>query len=127
MSISTGHAIFVSAILVDFAGIFIMFGACLHLAYTRTDELLEHLKNCSAVMRRAPLRYGGPWGKLFLIGGISGIVTFPGVYLKHGGVSITDINNLPTSLRRRLAVIQWSLIVLMAVMFGLAIYGKLIK
>lgn len=26
--------------------------------------MLEHLKNGSAIMVRAPLRHGGPWGKL---------------------------------------------------------------
>ncbi|ETD34924.1 hypothetical protein [Pseudomonas chlororaphis] len=65
-------------------GAFVWIGVALHMAYTKLDELLDHLKNCSAIMARAPLRHGGPWGKLLLIGGISGIVTFSGFYLKRG-------------------------------------------
>lgn len=51
-------------------------------------------------MNRAPLRYEGPWGKLLLIGGISGVVTFPGIYLKHGGVSVENLKDFLFSLKR---------------------------
>ncbi|MBV7512915.1 hypothetical protein [Pseudomonas sp. PDM25] len=98
-------------------GLFIWIGICLHLAYARMDEMLERLKNCSAVMNRAPLRHAGPWGKLLLVGGISGIVTFPGIYLKHGGVSIEDLNSFPAPLKKKLAVLQWGVILLLAAMF----------
>ncbi|BBN56315.1 hypothetical protein TRE132_44400 [Pseudomonas chlororaphis subsp. aurantiaca] len=53
-------------------GILVWIGVALHMAYTKMDELLDHLKNCSAIMVRAPLRHGGPWGKLLLIGGSPG-------------------------------------------------------
>ncbi|WP_259679346.1 hypothetical protein [Pseudomonas chlororaphis] len=65
-------------------GTLVWIGVALHMAYTKLDELLDHLKNCSAIMARAPLKHGGPWGKLLLIGGISGTVTFPGFHLKRG-------------------------------------------
>ncbi|MEB0046408.1 MULTISPECIES: hypothetical protein [unclassified Pseudomonas] len=110
--------------LINFAGIFVWIGVCLHLAYTRMDEMLEHLKNCSTVMARAPLRHGGPWGKLLLIGGISGIVTFPGIYLKHGGVSPEDLNNFPSPLKRKLAVLQWIGIMLLSTLLLLFFFGK---
>lgn len=67
-------------------------------------------------MNRAPLRYGGPWGKLLLIGGISGVVTFPGIYLKHGGVSVEDLKKFPAQLKRKLAVLQWCVIGLLVMM-----------
>ncbi|QNH80578.1 hypothetical protein GGD92_08045 [Pseudomonas protegens] len=105
----------------------IWIGVCLHLAYTRMDEILELLKNCSAVMNRAPLRHGGPWGKLLLIGGISGVITFPGVYLKHGGVSVEDLNNFPVRLKRKLAVLQWCVIGLLVMMCVLVAGMKIIK
>lgn len=92
--------------------------------YTRMDEMLEYLKNCSAVMIRAPLRFAGPWGKLLLIGGISGIVTFPSVYLKHGGVCVEDLKEFPAPLKRKLAVLQWTGIILLSMMLTLFCFGK---
>ncbi|MEB0044837.1 MULTISPECIES: hypothetical protein [unclassified Pseudomonas] len=124
MTVSTADYIFLSIALINFGGMLIWIGVCLHLAYTRMDEMLERLKNCSAIMRRAPLRYAGPWGKLLLVGGISGIVTFPGIYLKHGGVSVEDLSNFPVSLKRKFAVLQWAAMVLLTIMFLLFFFGK---
>jgi urea transporter len=45
--------------LIGFGGVFICVGVALHLAYSKMDLMLEHLKNCSAVMIQAPLRNGG--------------------------------------------------------------------
>lgn len=106
-------------------GMFVWVGIALHMAYTQLDLMLTHLKNCSAIMIRAPLRQGGPWGKLLLVGGISGIVTFPGFYLKRGGMSVEDLSNLPVALKRKLAVLQWSVIALLMVMISLAAVIKL--
>ncbi|MCO7572627.1 MULTISPECIES: hypothetical protein [Pseudomonas] len=118
---------FVIGFAIVLIGMVIWIGVCLHLAYTRMDEILELLKNCSAVMNRAPLRHGGPWGKLLLIGGISGVITFPGVYLKHGGVSVEDLNNFPVRLKRKLAVLQWCVIGLLVMMCVLVAGMKIIK
>ncbi|MCK3838924.1 MULTISPECIES: hypothetical protein [Pseudomonas] len=106
-------------------GMFVWIGIALHMAYTKMDLMLTHLKNCSAIMIRAPLRHGGPWGKLLLVGGISGIVTFPGFYLKRGGMSVEDLSNFPVALKRKLAVLQWSVIALLLVMLSLAAVIKL--
>lgn len=106
-------------------GMFVWVGIALHMAYTQLDLMLTHLKNCSAIMIRAPLRQGGPWGKLLLVGGISGIVTFPGFYLKRGGMSVEDLSNFPVALKRKLAVLQWSVIALLLVMISLAAVIKL--
>ncbi|MNO51516.1 hypothetical protein D3C76_419120 [compost metagenome] len=106
-------------------GMFVWVGIALHMAYTQLDLMLTHLKNCSAIMIRAPLRQGGPWGKLLLVGGISGIVTFPGFYLKRGGMSVEDLSNFPVALKRKLAVLQWSVIALLMVMISLAAVIKL--
>ncbi|CAI8856719.1 DUF1206 domain-containing protein [Pseudomonas chlororaphis] len=107
-------------------GILVWIGVALHMAYTKMDELLDHLKNCSAIMVRAPLRHGGPWGKLLLIGGISGIVTFPGFYLKRGELSTEDLNNFPAPFKRKLAVLQWSVIGLLGFAFLLWVIGKVV-
>jgi hypothetical protein len=106
-------------------GMFVWVGIALHMACTQLDLMLTHLKNCSAIMIRAPLRQGGPWGKLLLVGGISGIVTFPGFYLKRGGMSVEDLSNFPVALKRKLAVLQWSVIALLLVMISLAAVIKL--
>ena len=89
--------------------------------------MLELLKNCSAVMNRAPLRHGGAFGKLLLVGGISGIVTFPGVYLKHGGVSADDLNEFPARLKKKLALLQWCGIGLLTGGVGCGVAIKLMK
>lgn len=106
------------------AGMLIWIGVVLYIAYTQMDEVLDHLKNCSTVKARTPLRYGGPWGKLLLMGGISGIVTFPGIYLKHGGVSAEDLQRFPAALKRKFAILQWAGIGMIAALFLLWGIGK---
>ena len=96
--------------------IYIWIGVTLHLAHTKMDFILEHLKNCKAIRARSPLRHGGTWGKLMLIGGISGIVTFPGFYLKRGELSLDDLQAFPKPLRRKLIIMHWSALGLMATM-----------
>ncbi|MGO4309534.1 hypothetical protein AB4Z35_06570 [Pseudomonas sp. KB_15] len=91
-------------------GLFLWNVTALYLAHTRMDLMLEKLKNCTAIMVRAPLRHGGCWGKVLLVGGISGIVTFPGFYLKRGELSIDDLQKFPVTLKRMLIVLQWSAI-----------------
>jgi hypothetical protein len=94
----------------------------LHLAYTKSGEILEHLKHCSAIRIRAPLRSMGIPGRLLLIGGISGIVTFPKTHLRRGELCAQDLQQLPRSLRRRLIALQWGLISSVAALFlGLVI------
>lgn len=123
MGLDVVDKVLLSIAIVDLAGIGLWLGFCLHLAYTQMDLILRHLRNCSAVMARAPLRHGGPWGKLLLIGGISGIVTFPKFYLKRGELSSEDLAGFPAPLKRKLAVLQWSVIGLLLVMicFGIAV------
>lgn len=108
-------------------GIIVWIGISLHLAYTRMEEMLEHLKNCSAVMDRAPLRHGGPWGKLLLVGGISGIVTFPNFFLKRGEVNTDDLDNLPAALKHKLVILQWSVWGLLVAMAIFVALFKIIK
>lgn len=102
----------------------ICLAVALHMAYTKIDLMLEHLKNCTAIMARAPLKHGGPWGRLLLIGGISGILTFPNYYLKRGELCPEDLKKFPETLKRKLVVMQWIIIVLMISMFLLALIGK---
>lgn len=96
----------------------------LHLAHTKMDMLLELFPNSAGVKTLAPLRHGGIWGKLMLIGGITSYVAFPGLYLKNGQLSREDLQAIPNSLRRKLALIQWILVALVVTMFALYFIGK---
>lgn len=125
MSLYIGDNVLLTIILADFAGIFLWVGVCLHLAYTKADMILEHLKNSSAIVVRGPLRHGGPWGKLLLIGGIFGIVTFPTIHIKRGTLSTADLASLPVALKRQFVHLQWSAIELMVVMATVEIAANL--
>ena len=124
MSVSIADQIFLAFSLLIFGGIFACIGVSLHMAYTQMELMLAHLKNSSAIRPHIPLKNGGPWGKLLLVGWIAGIVTFPGFYLKRGEVSIEELNTFPTTLKRRLAIVKWSSIVLLSAMVILFIFRK---
>ncbi|WP_053269599.1 hypothetical protein [Pseudomonas chlororaphis] len=125
MSLNTADKIFLVVGLVDFAGIFIALGICLHMAYTKMDLMLEHLQNSAVLSTLATLRHGGPWGKLILVGSISGFVTFPNFYLKRGWVCAEDVLGFPAVLKRKLVVLQYCSLGLIVVMAGLAAVVKL--
>ena len=107
-------------------GVLVWISIALHLAYTKIDLILTHLKNCPAIMVRAPLRHGGPWGKLLLVGGISGIITFPNFYLKRGELSADDLSKFPVQLKRKLVLMQWCSIALLSFAVLLWIVGKVV-
>jgi hypothetical protein len=120
MTLSLVDKIYVTLLLLDLAGIFILLGACLHMAYTQMDLMLGHLRNCKAVAMRAPLRHCGVWGNLLLVGGISGLVTFPKLHIRIGLLDEEDLRTLPTFIKRKLALLQWSLITLVGTILTLA-------
>lgn len=72
MSFNTAEKIYLCVALIDFGGLIICLGIGLHLAYTKLDLMLGYLKNCPAVTNRAFLANGGPSGRLFVLGGITG-------------------------------------------------------
>lgn len=102
-------------------GLLIWNVVALYMAYTKLDLMLEKLKNCSAIVTRAPLRHGGPWGKLLLVGGISGIVTFPRFYLSRGELDVEDLETFPIALKRKLIALQWAVIGLLTTMVMLVV------
>lgn len=96
----------------------------LYLAYTTTDEILEHLKNSSSAKVFASLRHGGPWGKLLMVSGISGLLTFSDFHMKRGGLNSEDVKNFPVQLKRKLKLLCWSLVVFSILLFILGGIGK---
>lgn len=125
MSLGTADKIFLAIGLIDFGGLFIIIGISLHLAYTKMDLMLDHLQNCPAVMRRAPFRNGGPWGNMFLLGAIMGVMTTPRLYLRDGGACAEDLKNFPINLKRKLITLQWIGWGLLLIMFGLVAIAEL--
>lgn len=125
MSLNTADKVFLAVGLIDFGGIFVWIGVCLHIAYTKMELMLDHLKNSSMLSSLTPLRHGGPWGKLVLVGSISGALTFPRFYLKRGSVSAEDLHNFPASLKRKLVILQWIGIGLLLTMVSIAVVVKL--
>ena len=124
MTVSVADQVFLVLGLSIFGGAVFCIGFSLHLAYTKMELMLEHLKNCSIVRTHAPLKYGGPWGKLMLIGWIAGVFAFPEYYLKRGQASLNDLNNFPANLRKKLVMLKWASLVLFAAMIILFIFRK---
>lgn len=118
---STADKLFLAVGLIDFGGLIACIGFTLYLAYTKIEVLLGCFQNSPAVLSLAHLRSSGPWGRLMVVGGISGFVTFSDFYIKRGRISVDDIKNLPLLLRQRLIVLQWSAIILLLIMFSLAV------
>ncbi|UVE43846.1 hypothetical protein KS461_20905 [Pseudomonas chlororaphis] len=125
MSLNTADKVFLVVGFIDFVGIFIALGICLHMAYTKMDVMLDHLQNSAVLSTLTTLRHDGPWGKLILVGSIASFVTFPNFYLKRGWVSAEDVLGFPAALKRKLVVLQWSGLGLLLVMTGLAAVVKL--
>jgi hypothetical protein len=120
MSLNTADKIFLCVALIDFGGMFVWIGIALHLAYTKMDLMLAHLKNCPAVMIRVFLINTGPWGRLHVFGLIMGLMVMPHFFLRDGGVSAEDLKNFPVDLKRKLVILQWASWVLLLVMCGIA-------
>lgn len=124
MSVSLADKIFITAGLLDFGGVFIWIGVNLNLAYTKMDYMLEHLKNCSLIKTLAPLNQGSPWEKFLLVGGISGVLALPGMYIRRGNADADDIKNFPARLKRKLVILHWVCITLLIGLFTLFILRK---
>ena len=86
----------------------------LRIAYRHLELMLKHLENSSTVTTLTQLKQGSLWGRVLLVGSISGVLTFPDFYIKRGRASAEDISLFPTLLKRKLVVLQWGGIVIMS-------------
>lgn len=68
------------------------------------DEILKHLSNCRAIQIRRPLMGNDPFGRLFMMGAVSGILTAPKLYLRDGGADLSDIENFPKKLKKTITL-----------------------
>ncbi|WP_248916694.1 hypothetical protein [Pseudomonas moorei] len=97
----------------------------MHLAYTKLDMMLEHLKNCSVVKNRAPLKHGGPWGRIYMMGEIFGIMRNPEIYIHAGTLSAKDMEKFPHKLRQNLITLHKYVFIFWAVMMCLGLVAWL--
>ncbi|MBP5070509.1 MULTISPECIES: hypothetical protein [Pseudomonas] len=97
-------SIFLCLGLIDFSALLVWLGVGLYMAYTDMGEMLERLKNSPVIMSRASFKDAGPAGRLFLMGSVIGVISWPGMYIRDGGASVDDVNSFPLGLKRRLMV-----------------------
>lgn len=105
---------------------FVWIALALRVAFTQMDLMLGCLKNCSLIANLAQFKRGGLWGRLLLVGSISGVVTFSGFYIRRGSVDIEDIRRFPVQLKRRLVFLQWAGIVLLSLLFLLVFISRVV-
>lgn len=117
---STAQEVFAYLNGLVFLGMILGLAVALYLAYAKLDLMLGYLRNCPAVMVRAPFKNGGPAGRLFVLSGIIGVVVTPRIYLRDGGAVQEDLDNFPADLKRLLVVFQtvgWVLLGALVVLF----------
>nr|WP_180205901.1 hypothetical protein [Pseudomonas sp. SbOxS1]NYU06011.1 hypothetical protein [Pseudomonas sp. SbOxS1] len=125
MSVSVAQKIFLCISIIGFSGLLIFLCVALHLAYTKMDMMLDHLKNCPSIMVRAQFKNGGAWGRLFVLAAMMGVMTMPNVYLRDGGASAKDLQSFLGNLRRKLIVLHWSGAFFIVLLLGLFVVSAL--
>lgn len=105
MSASSGNILILCAGMLIFTGCMTFLVTALYLAYTKLDALLGYFQHSPSVMIRASFKNSGPWGRLFVLGAIVGVIKTPGLYLPDGGVSAEDIARFPQDLRKKLLLL----------------------
>jgi len=121
----TSEIIFLLIGLVDFTGIFILLGIMLYVAKTKTETILNHLTNSSISSRIIMLWHGGPWGRIYMMGEIFGIMRNPEIYIHAGTLSAKDMENFPRKLRQSLITLHKYVFIFWAVMICLGLVAWL--
>ncbi|KAB0500265.1 hypothetical protein [Pseudomonas vancouverensis] len=100
------------------AFVFVLAGNCyaLHLGYAKKELLLAHFMNSSPSISNSVSIHKGYWGRLQLVGSACMVLTFPGFFIKHGVLSVQDFEGFPRSLKWKLVMLQWSVVVSFTVM-----------
>ncbi len=125
MIINTTSDVIFYVILIVFGGMLFSFSIALYISYTKMNLMLSHLQRSPAITTHSFLINTGPWGRLYLLGKIMGLMTMPTIYLRDGGASAEDLNNFPVGLKRKLIVLQWFAWFLLLVMIGVVAVIKL--
>jgi len=101
---------------------YIWFCFVFYMTFTELEAVLGHLENSPDVVFLSRTRRSDFVGKSRLMIELSGIVTFPRFHSQVVKLSPDDLSNIPVSIKRKLAIMQWSGIVIlvsMIVSFGI--------
>jgi len=115
--LTTLEYVLASFCLITFIGTLIMIGVYLHWGNTKTEEIMNHVKNCKIINNNRFYLYMGAWGRMAMMGMISGFLAFPGYHLRKGMLDIDDINNFPELLKKKLIMsfyIGWGILISLA-------------
>ncbi|WP_051414793.1 hypothetical protein [Pseudomonas sp. QTF5] len=125
MTLRTSEIIFLLVGIVDFAGVFILLGVMLYVAKTKTETILNHLRNSSISSRIIMLWHGGPWGRIYMMSEVFGIMRNPEYYIKAGTLSAEDMKTFPRKLRQNLITLHKLSLIFWAVMMCLGLVAWL--
>ncbi|MEZ1316619.1 hypothetical protein QIW53_11390 [Pseudomonas fluorescens] len=66
-------------------------------------------------------------GKVRLVWSIASVLTFPNFYIKHGMLNPEDFAHFPPTLKRKLVVLEWSLLGLLLGMTVLSLWAMVVR
>jgi hypothetical protein len=95
-------------------GLLTIEGIALYWARTRTKDFIKYFSNFPLLLSKTTTKEDGLILKLMFIGAIAGCVACPTGYIQRGEVSAEDLQNLPASIKKRLVIMHWTLMGLLA-------------
>lgn len=125
MTMSVADKVFLVLALATFVMMFGCIGVSVYLAHTKVELMLKYLKNSPAVTIRQSSVRQGIWGKIFVLGGVTGVLVYSRLYIRHGGVDLKELENFPKALRRVLVFLHWTGIAVILTMLLLVTAAKL--
>jgi hypothetical protein len=124
MTLRTSEKIFLLIGIVDFIGIFTLIGVMLYVAKTKTETILSHLTNSSISSKIIMLWRGGPWGRIYMMGKVFGIMRNPEFYIHAGTLCAKDFENFPRKLRKNLITLYRLVFIFFAIMMCLGLVSS---
>lgn len=98
----------------------------IYVAYTKLEDIENHLANCDLVQFNRRIWGGGPLGRMYRLMQISGMLFSPNSVVKNGEADLKEIMELPVSLRRWVKIPFGTGAALLVAMVILWAYGKYI-
>ncbi|VEF13332.1 Uncharacterised protein [Pseudomonas fluorescens] len=124
MTLRTSEKIFLLIGIVDFIGIFSLLGVMLYVAKTKTETILSHLTNSSISSKLIMLWHGGPWGRIYMMGEVFGIMRCPELYIHTGRLCAKDFEHFPRKLRNNLIALYRMVFFFFAIMVCLGVFSS---
>jgi hypothetical protein len=127
MNISFADTLYLFSGLIIFGGGVICLGVGLYLGLTKGEELSGYFKNSSSLITVSAHPQSGMAGKVRLVWSIASVLTFPNFYIKHGMLNPEDFAHFPPTLKRKLVVLEWSLIGVLLGMTVLSLWAMVVR